>query len=668
MKIVPFAAATFLGAFLLFQVQPLIGKFILPWFGGATSVWTTCLLFFQIVLLAGYAYAHLLARVKKPVSQAIIHLVVIAAALAFLPIAPSERWKPVDASDPTCRILALLTMCLGAPYFVLSSTSPLLQAWFVRASPESSPYRLYALSNIGSLAALLTFPFVFEPLFSRKVLSNLWSAAFVVFGMLVGVCALSRRTELPVIERARKERSAWPMWILLPAAASTLLLATTNKICQDVAVVPFLWVLPLALYLITFIIAFDSPRWYRREGYLVALAIFSGAVCVVLFKAPFPPLLVQITAYCCLLFVYCMVCHGEVYRLRPDAGQLTAFYLCMAFGGALGGVFVGLIAPLVFNNYYELHIAMVLAPALIAFLLLREQTRHLWKIAGIATLVLGAGLVEHATRLSKDVVARTRNFYGVLRVLEYNVQSPDSHLKRMNSGDISHGEQFADPALAVLPTTYYVKESGVGRAVRSIPPGGRRVAVIGLGTGTLAAYAHTGDTFRFYEINPVAKRFAETEFTYLRHATGAVEVVLGDARLSMQREPPQNYDLIVVDAFSGDSIPVHLLTREAFAIYLRHLKPGGALAVHVTNRHLDLVPVVRKLAEHYALKWADISYYWTKEWWHYESDWMLLSRDASFLEHELIRTATKPPRSRRNVPLWTDDYASLLPLLKYEAR
>jgi hypothetical protein len=669
MKRVAFAGATFLGAFLLFMVQPLIGKFILPWFGGATSVWTTCLLFFQVVLLAGYAYAHALTRIQRPLAQGIVHLVIVAAALAFLPLMPSEAWKPRDASDPTWRILGLLAACLGVPYFVLSSTSPLLQAWFFRAKFEGSPFRLYALSNVGSLAALVTFPFLFEPLFSRKMLSTLWSIGFVAFAVLIGICALARRTEMASRdESAPTGPSPWPLWILLPAAASTLLLATTNKICQDVAVVPFLWVLPLALYLISFSIAFDSPRWYQRGPYLIALAFFSAAVCGVLFKAPEPPLLVQIAAYAGLLLVYCMVCHGEVYRLKPHARQLTAFYLCIAVGGALGGVFVGLLAPLLFNNHFELHIAMILAPALVTFLLLRDGDRIVWRIAGIATLLLGLVLAEHAGTLSQDVIARTRNFYGVLRVLEYYSDKPEFHFKRMNSGDICHGEQFVRPDQTMLPTTYYLEASGVGRALRSIPPGNRRIGVIGLGVGTLATYAHAGDTFRFYEINPESKRLAETHFTYLIQATGSVEVVLGDARLSMEREAPQHYDLLVLDAFSGDSIPVHLLTQEAFSLYLRHLKSSGALAVHVTNRHMDLVPVVQKLAAHHGLKHAYMAYLKPEVWWHYESVWMALSRDASFLNHELIREAATAPKSTRHARLWTDDYASLLPLVKYEVR
>ena len=670
MKRAAFAGATFLGAFLLFQVQPLIGKFILPWFGGATSVWTACLLFFQVVLLAGYAYAHAITRIKRPIVQAVIHLFVVGAALAFLPLAPDEAWKPRDATDPTWRILALLTVCLGVPYFALSATSPLLQAWFFRVLPGASPYRLYALSNVGSLAALVTFPFVFEPLFSRKMLSNLWTGGFVVLAALIGICAFARRSEAVSQEEepAVNGSSPSPLWILLPAAGSMLLLATTNKICQDVAVVPFLWVLPLALYLISFSVAFDSTRWYRRSIYLIALAIFSAAVCLVLFNAPEPPLLVQVGAYIGLLFVYCMVCHGELYRLKPHASQLTAFYLCIALGGALGGIFVGLVAPLIFNNHFELHFAMILAPALAAFLLKRDGEQNWWKITAIATLALGLVLAEHAGTLNKDVIARTRNFYGVLRVLEYYPDKPEFHFKRMNSGDICHGEQFVAPDKAMLPTTYYLESSGVGRALRAIPPGNRRIGVIGLGAGTLAAYAHAGDTFRFYEINPESKRFAERHFTYLIQATGKVEVVLGDARLSMEREAPQQYDLLVLDAFSGDSIPVHLLTREAFSIYFRHLKRSGALAVHVTNRHLDLMPVVQKLATHYRLMKAYIPYLKPTVWWHYESIWVLLSRNPALLQEELIHTAAQPPAPSRDVPIWTDDYASLLPLMRYESR
>ena len=310
---------------------------------------------------------------------------------------------------------------------------------------------------------------------------------------------------------------------------------------------------------------------------------------------------------------------------------------------------------------------MLFAPVLLAFLLQREGRPYLWKIVAAVTVALALVVAEHVGKLNKDVVARTRNFYGVLRVMDYAAWVPQAHTKRMNSGDIVHGEQLIQPALAMLPTTYYVEPSGIGRALHSLAPGNRRIGVVGLGVGTLAAYAHAGDTFRFYEINPASKRFAETQFTFLLRATGKVEIVLGDARLSMEREGPQNYDLLVLDAFSGDSIPVHLLTREAIEIFLRHLKPRGGFAVHITNRHLDLVPVVRKLAEHYDLKWAYIPYTSGDIAWHYTSFWMLLSRDAAFLERELIRSAAVTPTAK-DVPLWTDDYASLLPLLKYEAR
>lgn len=630
----------------MFQVQPLIGKFILPWFGGATAVWTVCLLFFQVVLLGGYAYAHGLTHLPQR-WQAVIHVALAVVALVVLPIGPT---RPDERTEPTWQILVLLLGSVGAPYFVLAATSPLIQAWFYRTLPTVSPYRLYALSNAGSLLALISFPFLFEPLFERQGLSQLWSWGFVVFVVVLGVCAWRARSEaVPAAPVALK-----PLWVLLPAAGSVMLLATTNKICQDVAVVPFLWIAPLALYLLSFIIAFDNARWYWRPAWFATLGLLSGAVCVVLFKAPHPPLLVQIAAYCALLFVYCMVCHGEVYRLRPHPSGLTGFYLSIALGGALGGIFVGLIAPMIFKGYFEFHLGMLLAPVWLVFVLKREGRAYAWKVTAAMTLLLAYVLAEHVARLRQDVVAQARNFYGVLRVLEYNPLMPEIHVKRMNSGDITHGEQYVHPQLAKAPTAYYVEPSGVGRALHAVPPGNRRIGVVGLGIGTLAAYARVGDTFRFYEINPASKRFAEKHFTYLLRAPGKVEVVLGDARMSLEREAPQNYDVLVLDAFSGDAVPVHLLTREALALYLRHIKTNGTIAVHVTNRHLDLVQVVENLARYHGLASKYVAYTNRDAAWHYDSFWMLLARGGEI----------RPIQGR----LWTDDYASLLPLVKYERR
>lgn len=668
MLVSTFVATNFLGAFLLFQIQPLIGKFILPWFGGAASVWTICMLFFQVVLLLGYAYAHSLSRITRPYLQVLTHLCVLAGALTFIPIAPSFLSKPADVLEPTWPILNILFSSIGGPFLVIASTSPLLQAWFHRASPSVSPYRLYALSNVGSLLALISFPFLFEPLFERETLLTMWSVVFVVFAVLFVCCGLSvwRLHPGKRIDDSSGICSSWAMWILLPAAGSTMLLATTNKICQDVGVVPFLWIIPLALYLLSFVITFDSPRWYRREVFLVALAILMAVGCRELFKNQ--SLMRQIVAFCSLLFVYCMVCHGEVYRLKPHPNKLTSFYMCIAVGGALGGVFVALVAPVLFNNFLEFHFGMLLAPLLVVILLLSEGQRQLWKLAGGMTLVLALVLAQHIRSLNKDVLARTRNFYGVLSVLEQNEQVALQHRRSMYSGDIVHGEQFLHPLNATLATTYYGDLSGVGRALRSIPAGNRRVGAIGLGIGTIAAYAHRDDQFRFYEINPESRRLAEKYFTYLSRARGKVEVVLGDGRVTLENEPQNNYDLLVIDAFSGDSIPVHLLTREAVAIYLHHVKPNGGLAFHITNRHLDLFPVLQKLADHYQLNWVYIRYdpSGSNAWLEYTSVWMILSRDQAFLDDE-IRTAARTP-TIRDVRLWTDDFASVLPLLKIPKR
>ncbi len=739
-----FALTIFTGAFLLFQVQPLIGKYILPWFGGGPAVWTACMVFFQVLLLGGYAYAHLSARLLPARGQAAVHLLLLLAALAFLPITPAAGWKPAAPGDPTWRILALLAACLGLPYLVLSATGPLMQAWFSRLHPGVSPYRLYALSNAGSLMALISYPFFFEPLLSRKAQAEMWSWGLGAFVILCGVCAVKlwksspSPAPLPARQGTKRESflggfppasheserrapalqrrglgfvQSWSsalrfmfdrswvqgemadqqilspseaeaptpgarlLWLGLPACASVLLLASTNKMCQDVAVIPFLWVLPLGLYLLSFIICFDSPKWYRRGAFNWALLPALAGVCVALFKGADLPLLAQIGIYCVTLFVCCMVCHGELYRLKPHPRHLTGYYLMIAAGGALGGVLVGLVAPLVFNSHAELHWGLMAFALLLTLVYAREKIAvHLagesvpiWKLALVGLIALGVTLTIQVRYAARHLVSGTRGFYGVLRVFEYNPELPEAHVYLLHCGEITHGVQFADPVQAAWPTAYYHDQSGVGLALRHLPrERDRRIGVVGLGVGTLAAYGQAGDVVRFYEINPQAKQLAETRFTYLAGSTARVEVVLGDARLSLENEPSQQFDLLALDAFSGDAIPVHLLTREALEIYLRHLKPDGVLAMHITNRHLDLLPVMENLARHFHLHWALIPFESDKrEWWRYSNKWVLLTRDPAFLEQPAIReAATTPEPSARRVPLWTDDYASLFAILK----
>jgi hypothetical protein len=625
-----YALTIFIGAFLLFQLQPLIGKYILPWFGGTPSVWTICLLFFQMVLLGGYAYAHFTSRWFKLRTQVILYCGLLVAALALLPITPSDSWKPTGSGNPTLLILALLAVNIGLPYFVLSSTGPLMQHWFNRTHPGVSPYRLYALSNIGSLLALISYPIFFEAHFTRTVQAMLWGCGLAVYAVGGGFCAMklwktagtgcgeTNGGKHPA-EKSKKQKSTSfdpkplildrLLWLLLPACASMLLLAITNKICQEVAVIPFLWVLPLVLYLSSFIICFDNPRWYARLPFILAFTAATGAIGWALCKetGTFIPIKLQLCTYSAGLFICCMVCHGELYRLKPDPRHLTGFYLMIAAGGALGGFFVAIDAPLIFTDYFELQWGLLLCGLLFLFVCLRDRNSgsfRRWRTP--ACVWLSAGLValsvvlwRQANRTTAGLIYRSRNFYGVLKVFRFENHKLDMKWFVLWHGKTLHGLQFVDPLRASWPTTYFSEESGVGLALRALPGGSRHIGVVGLGAGTLAAYAHPGDDFHFYEINPEVLSLATSGFTYLTNCQGKAEVTMGDARLSLEREPPQDFDLLALDAFNSDAPPVHLLTREAFTIYERHLKTNGIIAVNISNRSIDLEPVIISLARHF---------------------------------------------------------------------
>lgn len=757
----PFALTIFTGAFLLFQVQPLIGKYILPWFGGGPGVWTTCMLFFQALLLGGYAYAHLLTTRLPPRRQVIVHLGLLLLAVLLLPITPSETWKPDSGGDPVAQILLLLAVTLGVPYFVLSSTGPLLQHWFSLTRPGVSPYRLYALSNIGSLLALMSYPFYFEWAFTRQQQAALWSVGLGVFVLVCAYCALQVRK---VTVRAQGEGAgaigeggdgepvAAPtlsdkaMWVLLPAIASVLLLATTNKLSQDVAVIPFLWVLPLGLYLLTFILCFDHSRWYRRNLFAGLLVVGIGVVCHLLFEDNGAPLGLQVVGYVFTLFVACMMCHGELYRLKPAVSHLTAYYLYIAAGGALGGLLVGVVAPLVLNQYLELQVGLWALTYLMGYICLREENRQLPLSAAIGVLALAAimpalqvnvfnldwsdawadlldayrefyaehwkeGLLVVALmgicfydrrsgflrawqprvggfvmflalalavtffvelrQAGRFVLEGTRNFYGMLKVVEYNADDPTTHYDILLHGGTTHGLQFRDPLLSILPTTYYGETSGVGRAIRNLtgPVQPRKYGLVGLGTGSLATYGEAGDSMRIYEINPEVERLARSRFRYLDLSPADIQVVLGDARLSLEEElragQSHQFDLLALDAFSSDAIPVHLLTRESMELYLAHMKPDGVIAVHISNRYLDLEPVVENLARHFGLGFAIINDSDPENWWVYRTTWVLLSRNQAFLDQPAIADLASAPLSRENaVGLWTDERASLFKVLR----
>jgi hypothetical protein len=697
-NVAAFVLTIFTGAFLLFGVQPLIGKYILPWFGGATGVWTTCMLFFQVVLMGGYTYAHFVTRWFQPRAQAIIHLVLVASALALLPIVPSETWKPVTGENPTARILALLTVTLGLPYFVLSSTGPLMQHWFSKIHPDRSPYRLFALSNAGSLLALISYPFFFEIHFTRRMQASIWGWGLGAFAIFCGFLARQVWKSTKSVQSSNpqeKHKGFTPagltppgfdrvLWLLLPACASVLLVATTNKMCQDVAVMPFLWVLPLALYLLSFILCFDSPRWYKRNLFMLLLVAALGAMAWAIARGVEAPLTLLIGIYSAGLFICCVVCHGELYRLKPNPRYLTSFYLVIAVGGALGGFFVAVIAPLIFHNYYELHWGMLLCGLLFIIAVVRcaqppsapRQGKRLLYPASlmVGLILLGIVLWFQAHRFSELVLERTRNFYGVLTLFEAAKNDPDHHHFSMAHGHIIHGLQIANPIGATFPTGYYNTRSGVGLAILALPHGSRRIGLVGTGVGTLAAYSRTNDYFRAYEINPDVLRLATSRFTYIAHCHGKVDLVLGDARLSLEKEASQHFDLLALDAFTGDAIPAHLLTKEAFQLYERHLNANGVIAVHVTNHYLDLEPALANIAGEFGYSIAVIECNPAdpavieaspghEPWWIHYSIWVLLAKNKNFLDTPSIRDVARPPHVK-DIPLWTDDFSSLYQVLR----
>jgi hypothetical protein len=717
-----FATTILVSAFLLFQVQPLISKYILPWFGGSPSVWTTCMLFFQLVLFCGYAYAHLLHRYLSHLAQGVVHLLLIVAAIAVTvpSIAPSVSWKPLDSSHPTGRILLLLAATVGVPYFVLSTTGPLVQAWFARSFPGRSPYRLYALSNIGSLAALLTYPFLFEPAFGVDTQAGLWTCAFGLFAVLCGLCA-AWIFRLPHQAEPRTEQDDVPessaggvltdpvamgttltvpsaarriLWVALPACASLMLLATTNYVCQDVAVMPFLWVIPLSLYLLTFIISFDHPRWYRplpMSFATLALAVLSaGGIYSLLswaraqFAAPDLHLsfVEELGFYFGTMFFACLMCHGQLVRLRPDPRHLTEYYLLISAGGAIGGIFVSLIAPQIFATHFEWTLALG-ATILVAATVAISHARHsngvhparaslTWATFAVVALAVVAGsywLIRGATT-NPDQIYAGRNFYGTVAVYEVDRDDPKWHRRTFFSGSTAHGKQLMEGDKRRSPISYFGPNTGVGRTLtffQNRPD--TRVGVVGMGIGVLASYAKPGHYFRFYEINDQVDYIAHHYFSYLSDCVGMPPVVvLADARLALEQElaagNAQHFNVLCLDAFNGDAPPVHLLTDEAFAVYLKHLEPDGVIVVNVTNRYINLVPVVNAVAKRFGLGVTRIMTRFEKEKLLNRTDYMMLSRNQAFLAANPPTLVAENLQPEYEVPLWTDKFSNLFSILK----
>jgi hypothetical protein len=754
-------ANIFISAFLLFQVQLIIGKYILPMFGGAPSIWITCILCFQMLLLAGYCYSHLLSNRLQLHAQGTIHTVLLLAALLFLvfvwlqwptPLTPGADWKPQPADNPVWKISQLLAITVAIPFFLLSTTGPLFQNWFARIETGRSPYRLYALSNAGSLLGLLSYPFLFEWLFTLKRQAQLWSSAYALFVSLsialawrvrvhsqaanlksAASAALPNPGQSPsVAEAPPPPRSRRLLWVALSACSSTMLLATTNLLCQDLTSLPLLWVLPLSLYLLSFILTFDNQRWYSRIRfwpiYFVAVGL-SLRPKALGFHGETPDTLLQMTLYCFALFSVCMVCHGELARSKPAPRHLTSFYLLIGSGGAIGGLFVVLLAPILFSGFWEFRVALlacgallyaafrlqdrgdrfdniswtlattilftflvphvvgllpirclsflgkeyfsgaVAAGALAIYYLLQKRAKLARQFTASVSVSLPAlslvllgffGILTYAyiVRAGHSVLYRERNFFGVKYVLDLSA-SVD-----LMSGSTIHGVEAKDPASQRLPTMYYRRDSGIGMLIANFPRGvsgteGLRIGVIGLGIGTLAAYGHPTDYFRFYEIDPALLPLSlapKPYFHFLKNTAAAFDISMGDARLSLEREAArgdlQRFNVLVVDAFSSDAVPVHLLTREAMELYLRHLRTdNGVLAFHVSSRFVDLAPVIVGLTESFHLHTVQVGDKY--------SLWILASQNPAMLRLGPLEGRTAPVVLKRKPLLWTDDYSNV---------
>ena len=740
-----YALTVFLSALLLFQVQLIIAKHILPWFGGIPAVWTTCMLFFQVLLTGGYYYSHRIVSKLSARRQGKTHLLLLGGSVILLvlqsfvwpsPLLPGAVWKPAGSDIPIIRVVSLLTISVALPFFILSATSSLLQAWFSAVFPGRSPYRLYALSNAGSLLALLSYPFLIEPNLALSLQSRIWFGLYVAFVLCCGYVALQlcrhRKTQIRlnaesdglVTESGKHERPTRMqrlLWLVLAAGASTVLLATINQISEEVAVIPFLWVLPLSIYLLTFILCFSS-RW------LYCRLLFVGAACVSMWFVARTMLkmlaimtsdvsgagiIEQMMVYYVALFICCMLCHGELVRLKPKSMYLTQFYLFVSIGGALGGIFVGIMAPCLFNGLWELYIGYFVCGVALTAVALRDHGSFLnvpkwgwaFRVPAATLVVLLAiapffllidrlpqkhrdaalsvvrmlSLGEHLPVGDPDanILAMRRNFYGVLRVTEAGSYGQSDYRRLLYHAQTLHGFQLQqDEAHRRMPTTYYGKRSGIGLCITNHPryqsaePCNRqmRVGVVGLGAGTVAAYGRSGDYYRFYEINPAMVELAATGggyFSFVADCRAEVDIVLGDARASLESEDPQDFDVLALDAFNGDAPPVHLLTKEAFDIYTRHVRSGGIIAVHITNRYLDFRPVIWQLADEFGLDGVRISSDADNDCL-YAADWILLTRDEEFLRLETIVKASTSRIAQEEIDpvrIWTDDYSNLCQLL-----
>ncbi|MGA7522770.1 MAG: fused MFS/spermidine synthase [Acidobacteriaceae bacterium] len=665
----------FLGAFLLFAVEPMAAKRLLPALGGSSAVWITCLVFFQTVLLLGYLYAHWLGRRASAARAEALHMGLLAMATVLLLVAAQPDLSHA-AGHPLTAIFQALSLTIGLPFLLLASTSPLLQLWLARQEGAGVPWRLFALSNAGSLLALLLYPAVIEPHLSLSTQRAAWALGFGLYAILSalitwrvrgGVQSASPANVSAAESASKASRRARLLWFLLPAGAAMQLCAVTSHLTQNIAAIPLLWILPLAVFLLTFIIAFDAPRLYRRWIVVRLLVVFLAALGYMLSKTDVSlPIQVSIGFFLTELLFACLFCHAETYALRPaNASESTLFYLLIAAGGAAGSIFIGIGCPLLFDANYDVALAF-LATAALALLVTWNSgwgQRLLWSVG--TALLLTLAIMLHIV-YGRNTLVAVRNFYGCLRVRQSYVPAQAGTVRILTHGTIEHGTQWFAPEFRRVPTTYYATDSGVGLALRNCCGDRPRIiGVVGLGAGTLAAYGKPGDQLRFYEISPAVLPIAENLFTYLRESGAQISIALGDARLSLTHEPPHHFDVLVIDAFSGDAIPVHLLTTQAMAVYRRQLAPNGILAFHVSNQYLDLVPVVDGIAEAAGMQARVVDTPSNASRGEYRATWVLVTNNVAFLAQPMVAAMARPIAPRPGLRVWTDDYSSLLPILQW---
>jgi spermidine synthase len=667
-----FSGAVFLGSFLLFLVEPIAAKQLLPMLGGSAAVWITCLVFFQTALLAAYLYAHWLARQPRWILHFTL-LVLAACAAAAWALRSADMGAGSD--HPVSTVFLALCTWIGLPFLALGATSPLLQAWWAKIESGEVPYRLFALSNLASLLALALYPSLVEPYFTLRVQRILWACGFVAFAaLMIALTAKTRSAQTSAAPHDSDVNVAAPksplahklLWVLLPMGAAMQLSAITSYLTANVAPIPLLWVLPLGVYLLTIILAFQFPRLPRSILSRFLIVMLAGVGYALSKQDVDWPMRISIGFFLLEAFAACLFCHTEAYARRPRrASESTVFYLLFAAGGAMGSFAIGIAFPMLFRFNFDLVITCCVTAVLAFAATWRAgwSQRLLW---GVASIAMAVQIYWIHLALQHSTIAATRNFYGALRVKQ-NFNFPGATLRTLTNGNVEHGTQiFGTDQQRKTPTSYYALDSGVGLALRlCCDERPRRIGVIGLGAGTLAAYGRAGDHISFYEINPGVEPIARNAFTYLRESGAAVDVIQGDARSSLARQEPQGFDVLAIDAFSGDAIPLHLLTKEAVALYRKHLAPGGVLAFHISNRHVNLEPPIALLAQDAGMKAVTIATASDDRRDEFTSTWMLVTDNADLLQQPEIAGIARHPGKIPGLRLWTDDYSSLLPVLEW---